>query len=245
MDSIKDIQTSRLCFNCKQETLDFASKCVENSRRWLVAEVGIAELYTEFRIDAVIALRLRTDGAECELTVSAIPSRGRKFVNGANAIEVGASKVVNHRNECAVLVLVAHPVDGVKKRVPSTVRLERHNKILDPEGNVQVPGFPRRGSNAALQFAGIPSKWESCAHGSWVRGLGGGKGGMVKNRPQIYDGVPDNIREVIQSGFRHPDAPDVLASAVRIWMDYQSIWAGLVEGADLFFEITNVMTRPR
>ena len=65
-------ETARLRFDSDQDALDFASKCVKDSKRLLgVSAFDFGQRYQESEIELRIAVRSRTDGKQFHLVFCA------------------------------------------------------------------------------------------------------------------------------------------------------------------------------
>lgn len=245
MAQLENPLPERLRFNSQQDALDFASKCVQDSHRWLVRhDDGVAERYVKGVVDVAIRIRAIAEKSQYDLVVSAVPSPLVYTVipRISRVIKTCTADSPCHWDESAVLVLIADPVEGIKKRIASTVavRPEAFNERHKCLGDVFAPI-----SNALFQFSGILTEWERCGLGIRMRGDRGSVDRVIEDGAQIDRSVADYVREVLRQGASHPHTAKVLAGALRIWLDRRTTWVGLVEGADLFFQVSDVMVCPR
>jgi len=159
------------------------------------------------------------------------------------SLEIEYQRWLNHcsddRDYEFVFVSNVEVVHGAKTLVPSLVRLQRADHVLDVGGGaVQLSLLDH-----CIQIRTVVAEREVDPIGAFSVRADEVAGKQIERGSEIMNRISDDESEVIREVFTHPDDPSIFALfSIRLFDDY--VWLAVKEGCLSFLKIRNVSICP-
>ena len=224
----------------------YINHLVEDWNSWIASNnLNVIERYIKGEIEIVFRFVPVEEHTEYHFILRTVPFQNRYscWAGTANAhfMEIRPCDDMADRNDEAVLIDVAGPVQRPKKVIPSFVGLERPYERKDIFGNMLTSP-----ANVLLKFSGVVGEREVglCRVFSPTHNCGGVTG-IVKGGSQIADSVPNRVLDRVWDGGREPHLVEgrPFLSWVRLYNN--GIWFGLSKSSELSIQVLSVALCPR
>ena len=245
MQLLDNAEATGLRFYSQQDALDFATKCVEDSKHWLsVHNLDVVKRYKQAELEIVVELlSAGSNSKKLHLIFCSVPDvrMGHAEVPADTMnTDVIASDSSTNRDDHFVLVCNAYFVECPEEIIASSVRLETAKERLDLWRDIFAP----------TENLGHPvqswSKRESGVLGVLVPGSDGNcVPSVIESISEVLHQVRSDIANGSWKKLSQLDLVNLMSGFVRVRLDNCCVWIDSREIDNPPFKIGKVFLSPR